>query len=438
MRKTIISIFLMSFVISLNAQDNKISLSIDQALNMALENNKTIKSAKGNEAVAKAELQQSYAAFLPILELSTMGVRTNDPLSSFGFKLKKEIVSQADFNPALLNDPSNNDLFTTKLELKLPLINLDGYYGHKAAKLNARAKSYQTERNIQYIYFEVKKVYYSLELTSQMIKVLEESKAMAKSGVKLAKDNQEQGYAKEADVLMAEVRLADVNAKLIEAQNMHKNTLAYFNVLVGLEENTEVVTTDKVFVDSKITFSDKYSLENRSDLMAFSSGIEARKNMLSMQKMKFVPRLNAFGSTEWNDDKFIGTSATNYTVGAMLSWKLFNGMKNVGGVKKASAQLNTTKIEYADYLEKNKLELDKANRDLNLASEQIKISELSKKQASESYRIIKNRYAQGLEKTIDLLYAENLASSRKLEYLQSLYKYRMAVSYLELLYEEKL
>lgn len=438
MKKTIISLSFVFLFMLANAQENVLQLSIDQALEIALKNNRTIMQAKNKQKVAKAELKQTNAAFLPSLEFSMAGIRTNDPLSSFGLKLKQEIVSQADFDPALLNDPLRMDNFTTKLEMQLPLFNLDGYHYYKAAKLNAEASSYITERSIQQIMFEVKRVYYSLELTNEVVKVVEESLEMAKSALKLTKDNLEQGYAKEADVLMAEVRVADIQAKLIEVKNVKLNTEEYFQFVLGLENNPRIITIDKLNKQASPLMHIESSIENRSDLLAYKTGIYARKQLLSAQKMNFVPRINAFGSTEWNDANFLGTSAKSYTVGAMLSWKLFNGNKNIGGVQKANAQFENAKVEYSDYLEKNKLELNKAKRNLVLTFEQIKISELSKKQASESFRIIKNRYSQGLEKTTDLLYSENLASNRKLDYLQSLYKYQVAISYLELLLEKNI
>jgi len=438
MKKTIISLSFVFLFIGASAQDTIFQLSIDQALEIALKNNRTILKSKSTQKVAKAELKQSNAAFLPSLEFSMAGVRTNDPLSSFGFKLKQEIVNQGDFDPALLNDPLRIDNFTTKLEMKLPILNMDGFHQYKAAKLNAEASFYLTERSIQQIIFEVKKVYYSLELTNEVVKVVEESLEMAKSALKLTKDNLEQGFAKEADVLMAEVRLADIQAKLIEVENVKLDTQEYFLFILGMDDKPHIITTDKLNKDISPIINVETSIENRSDLLAYKMGVDARKQLLSAQKMNFVPRINAFGSTEWNDQKFLGTSAKSYTIGAMLSWKLFNGNKNIGGVQKASAQLEIAKIEYSEYLEKNKLELNKAKRNKTLTFEQIKISELSKKQACESFRIIQNRYSQGLEKTTDLLYAENLASNRKLDYLQSLYKYQVAISYLELLLEKTL
>ena len=78
------------------------------------------------------------SVFLPGIEASHTGVTTNDPLSSFGFKLKQEIVQQADFDPARLNDPGSNENFGTKIEIQQPLLNLDGIYAEKQPGSNLK------------------------------------------------------------------------------------------------------------------------------------------------------------------------------------------------------------------------------------------------------------------------------------------------------------
>ncbi len=59
---------------------------------------------------------------------------TTNPLLAFGFKMNQEIVTQADFDPNKLNNPSQINLFATKFEVQQPIINVDGIFQRKAAK----------------------------------------------------------------------------------------------------------------------------------------------------------------------------------------------------------------------------------------------------------------------------------------------------------------
>ena len=435
--KTIILLFIL-LIWQIPAKSQTRTLSLSEALNLADENNLNTKSAEARLEAAKASYKMTNSVFLPGLSVSHTGISTNDPLSSFGFKLKQEIVQQVDFNPANLNDPDNIKNYSTRLELQQPILNLDGIYARKAAKNQLDAMSLQANRVKENIRFEVKKAYYLLELAESSVNVLEQSVKVAEDALKLTKDNEKQGFAKYADVLEATVRLDERKNQLLEAKNQLKSANEFLAHLLGLELTETIETTDSLiqppvqfYVDHNIV-----NIENRSDIKAYQKQIEAGENMVRSQKMKFIPRLNAFGSYEWNDHKLLGTAANNYMVGASLSWNIFSGYKNAGAVQKANAQLNEARLNYQDYLSQSQIQLNSTKRNVELKYSRIKSSKLAKEQAQESLRIRTDRYRQGLEKTTDLLMAETLASQKKLEYIQSIYNYRQSVFEMELLLEK--
>ncbi|WP_297089656.1 TolC family protein [uncultured Draconibacterium sp.] len=413
-------------------------LSLSEALTLADENNLNVKSAEARIEAARAQYRMTNSVFLPGLEASHTGVSTNDPLSAFGFKLKQEIVQESDFNPDLLNDPGTMENFQTKLELQQPLLNLDGIYARKAAKNQLDALSFQSNRVKLNIRYEVKNAYFMLELAESSVKVLEKSVAVANEALRLTKDNAEQGFAKEADVLEASVRLEERKNQLLEAKNQQQTANDFLAHLLGLEFSEQIETTDSLIQPPMQVIIDQntVNLESRSDMMAYQKQIEAGENMVKSNKMKFIPRLNAFGAVEWNDDNLFGTSANNYMVGASLSWSLFNGYKNTGAIQHASAQLDEARYNYEDYLSKSQVEINRATRKMTLNYNRIQSSKLAKEQANESLRIRTNRFKQGLEKTADLLMAEALTSQKELEYIQSIYNYKQAIFQMELLIEQ--
>ncbi len=413
-------------------------LSLNEALNLAAENNLNIKSAEARMNAAKASYRMTNSVFLPGIEASHTGVKTNDPLSAFGFKLKQEIVQQADFDPARLNDPGSVENFGTKIEIQQPLLNLDGIYARKAAKQQFEAMAYQTTRVRKNIEYEVKRAYFMLELAESSVDVFKRSVDVAEEASRLTKNNEEQGFAKHADVLEASVRLEDRKNQLQEAKNQREAAHDFLAHLLGLELNEQITTTDSLIQTPKqlVGTQSAYSLESRSDILAYQKQIEAGENMVKSNKMKFVPRVNAFGAVEWNDDKFLGTSANNYMLGASLSWKLFNGYKNAGAVQKASAQLDEARYNYQNYLSQSQIQVNNVLRKLKLNYDRIQSSKLAKEQAQESLRIRTNRFKQGLEKTADLLMSEALTSQKELEYIQSIYNYKQAIFEMELLIEQ--
>lgn len=429
------------FFFAANAQGEKVTLSLKDALERAEKNNWQINKSKANVILSRSDFRQTNSLFFPSVSLSHSGVTTNDPLTAFGFKLKQEITTNADFNPVLLNDPERIDNFNTKVEVRQPIINVDGFYGRKAAKAKMKAMDYQAERTINYTKFEVKKAYYQLELAEEAIEVMEKSYEMAKSAKKLTEDNLEQGYVKDADLLAADVRLLEVENQLLEAKNNSRMAQEFLAFLLAYDIDTKITTSDKIDKEPVLPSFSSYgkgSIDSRSDILAFKKGIEARNTMLKSRRFKFLPRLNAFGQYEWNDDKILGSRANNYMLGASLSWNIFSGYKNIAKVQKAKAELKIAKLDYFEYLEKSRMQLKAAERNVKVAYSKMKTSLLAKKQAQESLRIRTDRYKQGLEKTTDILYAETVSSARNLAYIKSVFDYHIAVFQLELLLEKEL
>ncbi len=424
------------FPVFANAQLRPLSLS--EALSLADENNLNAKSAAARVEAAKASYRMTNSVFLPSVDLSHTGVSTNDPLSSFGFKLKQEIVTQEDFNPDLLNDPGSIENFMTKAQLQQPLLNMDGIYARKAAKNQFEALSLQSNRVKHNIHFEVKNAYYLLDLAQSSMDVLEKSVGVAEEALRLTKNNAEQGFAKHADVLEASVQLDERKDQLLEAENQYYQAHDYLAHLLGMAMSETIKTTDTLVSPpaQALINSTSINIENRSDVLAYQKQIEAGENMVRSHKMKFIPRVNAFGAVEWNDAKMFGTSANNYMFGASLSWSLFNGYKNAGAIQHATAQLDEARINYEDFLSQNQIQINATLRKMNLGFNRIQSSKRAKEQAQEALRIRTDRFKQGLEKTADVLMSEALTSQKELQYIQSIYKYKQSVFEMELLLEQ--
>jgi len=421
------------------AQQNSLSLSLKEALIKAEQNNKEIKKSKAHVDIAKANYQQSHSLFLPGINLSHTAVRTNDPLASFGFKLKQEVVTTADFNPVLLNDPGSMENFQTQIKVEQPLLNFDGIYERKAAKIGYEAVSLQSERTSEYIKFEVKKAYKQLQVAQEAVLVFEKVKASTDANLKQSLDFFEEDLIKEADVLAAKVRALEVENQLNQTRNQRQGAADYLAFLLGLESSNNLIATDtfqEPLIGSNVD-NEKIN-EDRSDILAYKKGVSAKEQMLKSARNKFLPRINAFGAYEWNDKEFLGTKANNYMIGASLSWDLFKGYKNIGKIKKAKAELQLQKLDFEDYLEQNNLKVKEAKRLLVLSIQKIETGQLAKEQSEEALRIRTNRFKQGLEKMTDLIQSETLYATKNLEYLNAINNYYSAKFYLEFLLEKEL
>ena len=129
-----LTLFIASLISYSSRSQNSVKhLSLQEALAASASNNNANKLSALDVQVAKAKLRQQDANFLPQANFSYTAATTNNPLNAFGFKLQQGSITEADFNPELLNNPSSTPDFSTKFELQQPLLNMDKLYQRKGA-----------------------------------------------------------------------------------------------------------------------------------------------------------------------------------------------------------------------------------------------------------------------------------------------------------------
>lgn len=419
--------------LSVVAQDT-LSVSKSDVLEKVNDKNLQIKIAEKAFKSTQADYRQSNALFMPNISASHTAITTTNPLMAFGSKLNQEILTQADFNPVLLNDPKHIENFATMIEVQQPLINLDGLYERKAAKAKMDAMGLQTERTKEYLQLEVSKAYMQLQLAYKAVGVLTKANETAQGNLKMVENYFKNGMLQKTDLLDVQVRVNEVANQLQYAKSNVQNASDYLAFLINEDMNGKVFQPSEA-LENQIQVEENVATisENRKDIQAMNKATEAYGKMFQSTKLGFLPRLNAFGNYQMYDDKLFGTSAKGYLVGAQLSWNVFDGYKSIGKNQKAKADFQKAEAEAEQYKKQSQLELNKTNRQLADAENKVNLSKLAFEQAQESYRIRKNRFEQGLEKTTDLLMAETQQSKKELEFLQAVFEYNFTKQYQQFL-----
>jgi len=427
------SLVLISLSLGAFAQDT-ITISKSELLEKVADKNLQIKIAEKTLAGAKADYNESNSLFLPKISASHTAMMTTNPLMAFGSKLNQEILTPADFNPALLNDPDKTENYATRIEVLQPLINIDGLYGRKAAKSKMEAFDLQLERTKEYLGLEVNKAFIQLQLAYKAVEVLEKANATVQANLKLIENYNKQGLLQKTDLLSVQVRVNEVKNQLQYAKSNVQNASDYLAFLLD-DSNENKVYKPLEVIENTIeisTFETQLSA-NRKDVLAMEKSVVAYEKMAKMSQMNFLPRLNAFGSYEMYDTQLFQTGAKGYTIGAQLSWDIFDGYKSIGKHQKAKAEFQKAEVEAKQYKAQSQLELNKTNRQLTDAENKVNLTKLALEQAQEAYRIRANRFKEGLEKTTDLLQSETLQQQKELEYLQAVFEYNFTKKYLEFL-----
>ncbi len=429
----LIIFFTVFFSAVLFAQDNSKHLKIDEAVAAAVANNDAVKLASLDEQMATTRYQQTNAVYLPQVGVSYTAFSTNNPLNAFGFKLQQKSITQADFNPALLNHPSGTPDFTTKLEVQQPIINADMFYQRKAAAKQIEFYQLSSQRTKEYISFETQKAYLQLQLAYDGEKVLVEALQTAKAAQQSVENYFNQGIIQKSDVLNAKVHAGNVESQLSSAKSNIANASDYLSVLMGRPLGT-IYTIDKPLqLDKALVDTVNVLPASRADLKAMEKAMEGYDLMIKSSQKSYLPRLNAFGSYQLNDSRMLGFGAGAYLVGIQLSWDIFKGNRT----KNTIALQNLEKKKIAQQLEQEKSKgqsaISQAKRKLDESSYLISQQTLAIEQSSEALRVLQNRYSQGLVTTNDVLMSQTQLSQQQLNYAQAVFEHNLSVLYLQFL-----
>ncbi|MGB5171725.1 TolC family protein [Eudoraea sp.] len=433
MKNLFIIVFLLS-LFTLSAQ-TAIPLSRNDFLQKVEQENVDLKISSEEVLVAKGDFRQTNAVLLPKISVSYTGISTNNPLMAFGSKLNQRIITESDFNPDLLNNPSQIEDYATRFDIQLPLLNFDGFHERKAARAKLESFEYQNIRSKDYMMFEAEKSYMQLQLAYKTLEVLQNSRGVAQENKRLAENAFNQGIIQKADMLSSEVRLLEIKNQIQYAQSSIQNISNRLSIMMNDSILKVMIPADSLRIFEAHSSLKEVS-DQRKDILAMESVNEAYNQQMKADKMSFLPTLNAFGSYQLHNAEIFKSTASGYILGAELKWDILNGTKRFGKSYKSKAEFEKSKLELEQYISESRAEFEEAKRMLGDAANKLQLTSLAMEQSKEAFRVRRNRFSQGLERTTDLLIAEAQYAQKQLEYYATIYEHNAALAYLEFLTKE--
>jgi len=435
LRTLVLSVSMVFSALAATAQQNTKPLLLNDAITLALEQNRQIGLAKTAEKISLSQFKQTEAIWLPQVNLSYTGFTTNQPLNAFGFKLQQSQVQSSDFNPATLNHPGATSNVMTQLSVQQPIFNPDMSYLRKAALKESEVYAFKTQRTKEAITLQVTNSYLQLEFAYEAVKVLQEALATVREIYRFTNDRYQQGLLQKSDLLQVEVQVKTVETNLAEANSQISNISDQLSQLMNTATG-QVYTTQAVVLPVTTGFTDSVST-TRADIKAMNTALSAYDLAIKSTQKSMLPKLNAFGNYQLNDQKLFGFGANAYFAGIQLSWDIFKG--NQAKNKAATQTLEKTKLQeqLQEQLQQGTVEIRKTKRQLEDTRFRISQQTTAAEQAEEALRIIRNRYNQGLVNTTDVLMAQSQLAQQKMLLAQALFMQKSTLTYLQFLTTSK-
>jgi outer membrane protein TolC len=373
--------------------------TLERALQQALASNPDARLAQQRIVAAQAGLEQANAAFWPRVQFQSSYTGSDNPMQAFGSILNQRAYSSSlNFNDV----PSVDDLNARGL-VTFPL-----YAGgkntatRKAAKANTDAARQDNEALRNALGFEVSRAFYTVLKTRQFIQAAEAGVKSFEGSLAVAQKRLDGGTLLKTGVLDIEVRLSQAREELVRARNANALAVRVLRNLLGIESGAFEVADSA----PPINAPDSGDFSDRAELAAARHREQAAQQQARATKGGYLPRVNAFGSVDYDYGWNYEHGGGSYTAGALLQWDLWDGKMTRAKVAEANANVELAREEQRKLRLALDLEAEQARLDLKAANERLSVTGQAVAQAAESASLTRARFEQELTLPTQLIDAE--------------------------------
>jgi outer membrane protein len=414
----IVSVFCMLFI-SETANSQQV-LTLAQAQQMALSQNKKLKSAQYNIEAAKAVRKGINGADKPVIDGSIMGFYVGKPLSS--------LLPEYGVSPSVMVKQSIYAGGKIKLGKQAADKGIEIYQEQKAVA--------ESE-----VLFSVRKAYWQVASVTEKITLATTYKSLLDSLLTQLTNSFDAGMIYKNDMLRVQVQLNEAELNLGKAKDgliMSKLNLAQN---IGMSANSEISLADSVVGSFSPLTSDSplTAYENRAEIRLLKRALEAQQLQGQLLKADFKPTVgllaSGFASVGPKMNFENGKNVLSSYLGLVsVNIPIWDWGQKASKVKEQSFKIRAHQVQMEETRELISLEVQNAYLQLNQAARRIDLSKASVKQAEENLRLSNDRFKAGTVTGQDVLEAQTLwqqalsnVIDAKVEYKISEANYRKAV-----------
>ncbi len=411
--------------------DLKEPITLEQAIQLALTNNRDRKEAVLSLDRAHKELRQARAALYPTLALGA-NLQNSDNAAN---NRQEEL-----FNGAASIDSTTGESTTTfngDLTLSYNVFN-GGARGAdiRRAKKVVEFNELDVARITEDVTFETKNNYYSLQDSESQVRIQESAVDDAEQTLKDARLLEQAGLGTRFDVLRAEVELANAQQNLITAFANRDSARRQLVETLSLGQKVDIQTADEVTKRGTWDFSLEESIitayGNRVELEQFLVNREINKEQKQVALGQIRPTVSVFGQLDALDNLDDDVDlTTGYTVGAQLRWTIFDGGSAQAIARQEDIDVAIVENDFANQQNLVRLEVEQAFFGLKANEQNIGTAEKAVDLAEESLRLARLRFQAGVGTQTDVIEAQTELTTARGNLLTAIINYNQSLNQLQ-------
>nr|WP_315134088.1 TolC family protein [uncultured Flavobacterium sp.] len=386
---------------TLEAQE-KTSLTLDEAIHLAWEKSNEVSLANTKVSSKKYELQSAKNNQYPDFKISGQYQRLAN--ASVNLKINQNSSSSAEPMPAV------DQMMIGQVNATLPVFS--GFKIQNGIRISEnlyQAETATATQTKEEVAMKVINYYAGLYKAQKTIELLKENQKTAKQRAYDFSELEKNGVIPRNDLLKSQLQVSKIQLSIDEANNNLNIVNFHLVTLLKLPVETKLEVRESDFINFQMTNvpeNDQPAMENRKDLQAIKFQEKASLANVKMARGAYYPAIALIGGYTSLDLKNVVTVQNAMNFGVGVSYDLSAILKNGALVKLAESralEVQNSEALLTDYI---KVQVQKAIEDYDLALKQNEVYSQAVEQSSENYRIVNDKYENGLSDTNDLLEAD--------------------------------
>ena len=403
---------------------NTLTLTLDKALEIALDENPTIKVAAEEIALKKVASKEAWQSLLPEASLN----------GSLDHTIKAAEMKLNDMSFKMGQDGTNTA--NAGLSINLPLFAPAVYRAMSMTKTDIELAVEKSRASELDLINQVTKAYYQLMLAQDSYEVLQGSYKLAEDNFNVVNAKYQQGAVSEFDKISAEVQMRSIKPNVISAANAVTLAKLQLKVLMGITADVDIKTDDNLTNYESMLFANQLkeedmSLENNTTMKQFELNMKLLEKNVKSLKTNYMPTLSMSFSYQYqslynpNINFFDYTWSNSSSLMFNLSIPLYRA-SNFTKVKSARIQMRQLDWNRIDTERKLNMQVVSYRNNMTASSEQVVSNKENVMQAEKAVQIAGKRYEVGKGTVLELNSSQVSLTQAQLTYNQSIYDYLVA------------
>ena len=426
----IISVALLT-TINLHGQERK--LSLDEALNIARENNKALKVEMLEAKSAHEETNVSKGALLPTISAS----------GGYSYYFDRQVIFMPGSFTGNENEPvvdvavGGKNVFNTYLSVHQPIISEAARRQMKASRINESIEKLDVIEHRADLMVNVTSTYYKALLIQESIELNKQSLARNLRSLAVSRMLLLQGKILKIDTLRNFIITENLRTNAAYLENESKVILLHLQQLLGIGQDERLLLTDSLKHDTEVRhFAAVQSLyddaiQSRTDIHINKLKVELQRNMLSQSRAQRLPTLSLVGAYQIQaqaDDRNFESYRWPRTsfVGIQANLPIFSGNRVNSKVRQSNIQLESSILTLENAIEKANTEIASLQNTLKERFQRLAVQERTVQVAEMNFRIVNDRYKNGLSSRLELSDAELALTEAEMNRLNLIFNLKIA------------